>query len=92
MASKIAGAMRGPRLLSGNSDLDITVSVKCEKKSISGIVGTTPAQAGGFQVLLKAGLIGHTTDSCRYTTWKSSSGSAGSGCLALFRNLARHVF
>jgi len=39
-------------------------------------VNEPPAKAGGFGLRLKAGLIGHTADSCSlYTTLMSSSGS-----------------
>jgi len=38
-------------------------------------VNTPPAKAGGFELQLKAGSVGHSAD-C-YTTWKSSSGSGG---------------
>ena len=31
-------------------------------------VNTPPAKAGGFGVRLKAGLIGHSADGCRYVT------------------------
>jgi hypothetical protein len=40
-------------------------------------VNTPPAKAGGFELRLKAGSIGHAADYRRYTTVKSSSGSGG---------------
>jgi hypothetical protein len=41
------------------------------------VVNTPPAKAGGFGLRLKAGSIGPSADSRRYTTVKSSSGSGG---------------
>jgi len=40
-------------------------------------VNTPPAEAGGFGLRLKAGLIGHPADDRRDTMVKSLSGSAG---------------
>lgn len=40
-----------------------------------------PAKAGGFLLRLKAALIGHPSDGCRYTTSKSSSCSGRFWCL-----------
>lgn len=42
-------------------------------------VNTLPANASGFGLLLKAGLIGPSADCCRYTTSKSSSHPKGVG-------------
>ena len=55
------------------SDRDRLTALERENREVN----TPPAKAGGFELRLKAGSIGHSAD-YRHSTVKSSSGSGGS--------------